>query len=48
MNNNNTYCQRNKKMLLDQALNCYDQEVGKERAKEYYENNKEIIQETTQ
>ena len=40
----NTY-QRNKERLQKLAQNCYYQRGGKEKAKEYYENNKERLQE---
>ena len=39
MNNSNTYYQRNKKRLLEQAWNRYHQESSKQKVKGYYENN---------
>ena len=43
MNNNNTFYKRNREILLKQAKDLY-QKGGKEKAKQYYENNKEILQ----
>ena len=37
MNNNNTYYQRNREGLLEQAKNRYHHKGGKEQAKEYHE-----------
>lgn len=33
MNNNNTYCERNKERLLEKARNHYNQERGKKKQK---------------
>ena len=40
MNNSNTYYQRNKERLLEQARNRYHQETVKQKPKGYHENNK--------
>ena len=41
MSDNDTNYQRNTERLQEQAWNCYHQQVGQEKAKEYYENNEE-------